>query len=328
MMGQPLADETAAKQQAFARQLATELERQESAAHSILERDSKAALALLEQERKRIEVAGLAPQYRDVLLKNCDRSLAEVQEFIAKNGPRLELARRNNRTREEIDREKQEKLDRQQKLAAMVNEYNHLMDEQRWPEAELVAKRAAELDPKNPIVEQLLLRSKLARAYKESMRIKDEKEQGVNDALTSVDAASVPFDDRDPYRFPDPKKWKETTGTRSRLARERQRRRSEQEVEIEKKLKTPVAVAFKATPLSKVMEHLGRLADVNMHLDPQGLEQEGISSDTPITIEIRHEVMLKSALNLILEPLHLGYVVKDEVLKITSEQMRAGRCTR
>src|SRR5690606_6406610 len=29
-----------------------------------------------------------------------------------------------------------------------------------------------------------------------------------------------------------------------------------------------------------------------------------------------------SALNLILEPLHLSYVVKDEVLKITSEQLR------
>ena len=35
--------------------------------------------------------------------------------------------------------------------------------------------------------------------------------------------------------------------------------------------------------------------------------------------------MLKSALDLILEPLHLVYVVKDEVLKITSEQMRAGQ---
>ncbi len=84
-MGQPVVDEEVARQQALARQLATELERQESAARSILERDSKGALALLEQERKRIEAAGLAPQYRDILLRNCDRSLAEVQDFIAKN---------------------------------------------------------------------------------------------------------------------------------------------------------------------------------------------------------------------------------------------------
>jgi general secretion pathway protein D len=324
-MGQPAVDETVAKQQALARQLLTELERQESAARSIVEKDPKGALALLEQERKRIEAAGLVPQYRDGLLKNCDRSLAEVQDFIARNGPRVELAERNNRIRQEIDREKQEKLDRQQKIASLVNEYNHLMDEQRWPEAEVVAKRAAELDPKNPVVVQLEVTSRLARALRESLKIKQEKDDGFNDALTSVDQADIPFDDRNPYRFPDPKDWRELTGRRSRLARERQRRRNEQEIEIEKKLRTPVSVGFKATPLSKVMEHLGRLADVNMHLDPQGLEQEGVSSDTPITIELGHEVMLKSALNLILEPLHLSYVVKDEVLKITSEQMRAGQ---
>ena len=74
-----------------------------------------------------------------------------------------------------------------------------------------------------------------------------------------------------------------------------------------------------------MIERLQKLADVNMHLDPQGLESEGIASDTPITIELRQEVMLKSALNLILEPLHLSYVVKDQVLKITSEQMKAGQ---
>ena len=49
-----------------------------------------------------------------------------------------------------------------------------------------------------------------------------------------------------------------------------------------------------------------------------------MTSDTPVTINLRSEITLKSALNLILEPLHLSYVIKDEVLKITSEQMRDG----
>ena len=41
-----------------------------------------------------------------------------------------------------------------------------------------------------------------------------------------------------------------------------------------------------------------------------------------MTINLRADISLKSALNLILEPLHLSYVIKDEVLKITSEQYR------
>ena len=115
-------------------------------------------------------------------------------------------------------------------------------------------------------------------------------------------------------------------GTRgSKLAMERQRHRSAREMEIEKKLATPVSVSFKNARLSEVMDYLARVTSVNMHLDPQGLQQEGVSAETPVTIELRDRVTLKSALELILEPLHLSYVVKSEVLKITSEQLRAGQ---
>ena len=74
-----------------------------------------------------------------------------------------------------------------------------------------------------------------------------------------------------------------------------------------------------------MLDYLANLAAINLHIDPQGLAEEGVTSDTPVTINLRNDIMLKSALNLILEPLHLSYVVKDEVLKITSEQMRDGQ---
>ena len=130
-----------------------------------------------------------------------------------------------------------------------------------------------------------------------------------------------------PIKFPDPKDLEgHLPGGREKLAMQHQRRRNEQEIEIEKKLQDAgLGRLQEHAALSKVMDQLAKLADVNLHLDPQGLAQEGVSSDTPVTIELRQEVMLKSALNLILEPLHLSYVVKDEVLKITSEQMRAGQ---
>jgi general secretion pathway protein D len=49
-----------------------------------------------------------------------------------------------------------------------------------------------------------------------------------------------------------------------------------------------------------------------------------VRSDTPVTFNLPNEISLKSALQLILEPLHLTYMIKDEVLKITSEQIRDG----
>ena len=81
---------------------------------------------------------------------------------------------------------------------------------------------------------------------------------------------------------------------------------------------------FRNRPLAEVVEQLGKLAAVNVHLDSKGLDEEGVASDTPVTIDLTLDISLKSALHLILEPLHLSYVIKDEVLKITSEQLRDG----
>ena len=55
-----------------------------------------------------------------------------------------------------------------------------------------------------------------------------------------------------------------------------------------------------------------------------GLEQEAVRSDTPVTLSLDQPISLKSALKLLLEPLHLSYVVKDEVLKVTSPRLVKG----
>jgi general secretion pathway protein D len=49
-----------------------------------------------------------------------------------------------------------------------------------------------------------------------------------------------------------------------------------------------------------------------------------VTSNDPVTINLKSEISLESALNLLLERRHLTYVIKDEVLKITSEDERQG----
>ena len=105
---------------------------------------------------------------------------------------------------------------------------------------------------------------------------------------------------------------------------ERRARRSERELEIERNLKTPVSLKYRNRPLNEVIDQLGKLAGVNVHLDDKGLDEEGVPRDTPVTIDLTNDITLKSALHLILEPLHLSYVIKNEVLLITSEQLRDG----
>jgi len=318
-------DEAAAAQRNLYQQVAVDVAYQESQAKALRETDPKGALALLEQTRQKVENAGLEPATRDRLLARLDRSLAETQKYIEENRARIDLDERNQRTRQQIERERQMKLDVQEKLALLVEEFNQLMDEERFPEAEVVAKRAADLDPENPLARQLVLNAKFASRIVSNRQLQEKRENGFWAGLDSVEFAAIPFDDRIPMVFPDAKDWRELTGIRGKWLREGGRRRTERELEIEQKLKTPVLLEFENAPLSQVMDYLARMAAVNLHLDPQGLAQEGVTSDDPVTIDLSQEISLESALHLILEPRHLTYVIKDEVLKITSEENREGQ---
>jgi len=317
-------DETAASQQRLYQQVAMDVAHQETEAKAIRETDPRGAMALLQEARQRVETAGLEPIARDRMLARVDRSLAEMQRYIEENRARIDLEDRNRRTREEIERERQMTLDIQEKLALLVEQFNQLIDEERFAEAEVVAKRAAELDPKNPMSTQLLTTSRLIRHHFSNLDLLARREEGFWGQFASVEEAAIGIDDRDPYVHGDATEWEALTKRRRDWLKDRTRRRSERELEIEQKLKTPVLLEFQDAPLSQVMDYLERVAAVNLHLDPQGLAQEGVSSDDPVTINLSQEISLESALNLILQPRHLGYVIKDEVLKITSESNRQG----
>ncbi len=328
--GQPsMVDETAAKQQILIRQIAGDLAHAETNAHRMRDTNPKGSLAMLEEARKKVEASSLDSATRDQLLRRVDRSIGETKQFIEQNHPQIELADKNARVHQEVNREQRMKVEVGEKLALKIDEFNRLMDQQEYEKAQIVAKQAMELDPNNPVVVQIQWQSKFVRRFMTNKDIQDAKEDGFILALGEVDKASIPFaGDNKPMVFPDAKEWGNLSATRGKLVREGRRQRSERELEIEKKLRTPVSLQFTNAPLSKVLENLAKLAEVNLHLDPQGLVEEGVTTDTPVTIELRNEIMLKSALNLILEPLHLSYVIKDEVLKVTSEQMRDGQVHR
>jgi len=321
-----MADEAASRQRLLTRQVAADLAHRESNARALRENDPKGALVMLQEARKKVEASGLDTSTRDQLLRRVDRAIAETDQIIEQNRPQLELAERNDNVRQEIAREQRVKLEVQEKLALLIDDFNRLMDEERFEEAQVVAKRAAELDPTNPVVTQVLWQAKFVRRFHANKDIESQAEEGFVNSMLDVDRAKVPMvGDQYPMVFPnDGKDWGAFSDRRRKYSGDHKRARSEREIEIEKRLRTPVTLQFTNAPLSNVLDYLAKLAEVNLYIDPQGLAEEGVSTDTPVTIELRSEIMLKSALNLILQPLHLSYVIKDEVLKITSEQMRDG----
>ena len=77
------------------------------------------------------------------------------------------------------------------------------------------------------------------------------------------------------------------SGRRKLKAQELSRRhRSEKEIDIEKKLQTPVNYSCRNRPLNEVLNQLAKLVNVNIHLDDEGLREEGTSPETPVTLEL------------------------------------------
>ena len=317
-----LLDAAAAKAQLLAKQLSAEVVREQTRADKVHEQDPKQARELLTQAREKVEQSEVDAQHKALLLARIDRSLGELDKYIEANRAQISLDSQNKEVMDKVERLRHRKIEVQEKLAKLVNEYNQLIDDRRYPEAEVLAKRASEMDPQNPVVVQLVRESSLIRRTQMNNDLIDRKERAAWDTFNSVENAAIPYDDSNPIQFPDVRKWEELSKSPQRRATEGRAHRTERELEIERKLKTPVSCKFRNRPLSEVLEHLARLAAVNLYLDPQGLAEESVPSDNPVTIDLPQDISLKSALNLILEPLHLSFVIKDEVLKITSEQLR------
>jgi general secretion pathway protein D len=307
-----------------ARQASDELNRQVAMARQLQESDPKQAAAVLEQARAMVERLQLDTPTKDMLLRRLDRNVDELNKYTNSNKARIELDEKNRAIKGDFEREQQVKVEVQEKIALLVNEFNDLMDQRRWAEAELVAKRAFELAPREPVVMQIKRQAQFTRSNQNNLEILDAKRDGFVRDQESILRASIPMDaDANPIEFG--KNWDKINERSKRwLASQKGHLRSEREIEIEQRLKTPVSLQFKDATLEEVMKYLAKLANVSIYLDPRGLTEEAVDTSTPVTINLEQEITLKSALSLILEPLHLSYVIKDEVLKITSEQLRDG----
>jgi general secretion pathway protein D len=309
--------------QVVARQLSAEVSKRQSEAQRLQTEDPERAVAILREAQQMVERSKLPESSRRELLSRIDITLGKTQKFIDDHASEIDLDKQNEMVMNEVERRREVKIKVEQKTAELVDEFNKLLDEQRYAEAEIVAKRLIEMSPEDPVAQQTYQTAKFVRREMMNRQLVDSKERSVWDQLDAVEHSAINPVARDGEELRFAKNWPDIVNDR-KGSKELVERRSERELEIERRLRTPVLLRYQDTPLTEVVDGLSELTGVNIHVDPRGLEQEGYTVDTKVTVNLNKEISLKSALNLILEPLHLSYVIKDEVLKITSEQLRDG----
>ena len=303
--------------------LSAEVAARQLEARRAAQRSAAEALDQLDTAAAEVAAADIPSETRTQLTKRIDRARREIEETTGKRASEIALDKKNAEVESKINRERAKKVEVDQRLAMIVDEYNTMIDERRYAEAEALAKKAAQLAPDNPVVRQLLSQSRMIRRLDTQKSIAGDKENGFIEAMVDVDRSGTPF--VGPIEFPATKAWEDLTKNRNRLEGEGRGRASPAEAAIHKKLSAQVVAVHRAEPLAAVLDSLAKQADVPIHLDMVGMESEGVRSDTPVTISLEQKITLKSALKLLLEPLHLDYCVKDEVLKVTSPRLMKGQ---
>src|SRR5690606_2849097 len=79
---------------------------------------------------------------------------------------------------------------------------------------------------------------------------------------------------------------------------------------------------FNETPMSEVIGVLRDDYEIEIQLDAQALDDRGLTEEDTVTVNLRN-IRLDSALDLMLKQHDLTYIIRNEVLLITSQDEAA-----
>ena len=142
--------------------------------------------------RHNLETAAqLEPAVRDGQIRRIDMTINEAQQYIRANAAQIELDEQNRGVEQAVEAKQQKQVEIDEKLATLVEEFNRLVDEQRYAEAELVAKKARAMDADNPVVVQLTHTSKVQHRLAIQKDIYERKGESFIEAIDDVVEASI-----------------------------------------------------------------------------------------------------------------------------------------
>lgn len=186
-----------------------------------------------------------------------------------------------------------------------------------YEEAEAVSRVAVNMEPGNGPATAALFTSEAAGQLDKVFRMRSLRADRFLETLYQVELSHVPFPDEPPIRWPSAPVWTSLTERRKKWAAVDLHRNSPAEQRIFEELQKETEANFPDIPLSEVMTYFSELHNITILIDSVALGDDGLTVDEPVNVSLSG-IKLKSALNIILKPIGLTYVIEDEVMKITT----------
>jgi type II secretory pathway component GspD/PulD (secretin) len=298
------------------------LDLQKDAAEKFRTGQTDAAIEMLQEFVARLDKEQLDPGQISMLKRPVESRLTrfkllKAQEDI-KNGPDIAARKAFAAHSSKILAEQ----NKQRQVGELMKQYNGLLQEGKYLEAESIAMKAHELDPDNYLAAAAITMAKYQARIALNKSDKAQKEAYFWNEMRDVEKSSPSLTNDNPLDVAgiDKERFKNRGKNGSLVTT----KRSEKEREIENRLFTPVNLNFTDTPLRQVLDDLRSWQGINIYVDQEALDAEAISIDRPVSIKLE-QVALRSALPLLLKQAHLTYVIKDDVLQITTEAHAKGK---
>lgn len=322
--GDDMTNQVKALQKVEFQRLREEALRTESDAKKAFERgETDTALEMLQSFLNKLKSSQLEQRDVALLQRPVETRLSTLK--LLKSAKDSET--RNGNRKKEFDLEKgrlalvEERKKGQ--IKDLMRQYNTMLKEGRFKEAQMVAAQARSLEPDDPSLQAAEKVAQISYSQLQHDDGKNNSEKMFTNRLNEVENPGPDVGDSKPLHI-DPSVLK-TASERGRGTETiNLQNKTEAEREIQHKLTMPVDLNFQATPLRQVIDDLKVMTGMNIVPDSTALEDEHINLDQPVTMKVDH-LALKSALKLLLNSVRLTYVISDDVLKVTTEKRARGK---
>ncbi len=289
-----------------------------------LETDPGKSIKLLEETLEVVKKAE-AP---DAVKRTMVRRVEVAIELAKKEKATFDVKMADADARAEIERKRLRILEadnaKMAEVDALMKKAAESYDAGKLEEAEMFSKRAVEIDPNNLAATAMSWKARTERHYKRSMNNESAKEEGFLSAMHGVDEAMIVDPAITERGIAFPKDFKDLTVNRRELMARLEPRKDARTLAIEKKMTEDVTINFDKQPISEAVSFLENYTGLNIEIDPKALAEEGFTPDTPVSLSV-NKIKLRKALELLLRPLNLTYVIDDEVILVTSPQSGAAK---
>jgi len=221
------------------------------------------------------------------------------------------------RLKAELDLEEEKFQMLLERVRALMVEGRKEFDDTSFEAAEAVAEEAVRLRPESGTAASAFFKAEAASQLSKSFKLRFLRRDKFLTVLHQVDLSHVPFPDEPSVQWPSAEVWQDLTERRKVWKRTNLRKNSPTEEALIQELDEEYNAEFFQVPLQEVFNDIEVNKNIPIEIDPKAIAD--IDLEDPIDLQLSG-VSLRTILKFILEPRDLVYLLKNEVLFITTYQ--------